>query len=47
MAGRYFNDDGEPLMTAAQARFEDSLDEQSASENVYARDDYGDYLGWD
>ena len=35
MANRYFNDAGEPLMTAAQARFEDYLDD-------YPRDPYDD-----
>lgn len=37
MSGRYFNDEGEPMITAAQARFEDALDEQAAYEAM------GDY----
>jgi hypothetical protein len=36
---RYFNDNGEPLMTAAQARFEDELDMESVHEPM----DPGDY----
>lgn len=44
MSGRYFNEDGEPLMTAAQARFEDDLDSER---DVYDLGDYDDYVGWD
>ena len=41
---RYFNDAGEPLMTAAQARFEESLDMDRAHEPV--DDDYDNpYIG--
>ena len=36
---RYFNDEGEPLMTAAQARFEDYLDMDSDAGDPYD-DDY-------
>lgn len=37
----YFNEAGEPLMTAQQANFEAYLDEQSAAESYLDRDDFG------
>jgi hypothetical protein len=41
---RYFNDVGEPLMTASQVRLEDELDELSRYEQLDAAD-YGDTYG--
>lgn len=40
---RYFNDAGEPLMTAAQARFEDYLDADADPGDPYDDDRYADY----
>lgn len=41
MSRRYFNDEGEPMMTAAQGHLEDYYDQLSAQE--YAEEDhYGD-----
>lgn len=39
--GRLFNEEGEPLMTAAEARFEDYLDDQAREDAMYDRY-YGD-----
>lgn len=36
----YFNEAGEPIMDAAAARLEASLDEQSAYERQFDDDDY-------
>jgi hypothetical protein len=48
---RYFNDEGEPLMSGEQARFEDYLDQESAADRAYDDhydDDYGpDYDDYD
>jgi hypothetical protein len=38
----YFNEAGEPLMTAAEARFEASLDEQAAYDR-FANPEYDEY----
>jgi hypothetical protein len=38
MSGRYFNDEGEPIITASAARFEDYLDMDSDSGDP--QDDY-------
>lgn len=37
MPSRLFNDEGEPLMTAAQARFEAYLDDQPDEDAHYDR----------
>ncbi|UEM46390.1 hypothetical protein SEA_ENCELADUS_114 [Mycobacterium phage Enceladus] len=37
MPGRYFNEEGEPLMTAAQARFEAYLDDEPDVDAYYDR----------
>jgi hypothetical protein len=42
--GRYFNDVGEPLMTASQARFEDQLDYEAQFEPMDPQD-YADRYG--
>ena len=40
---RYFNEAGEPLMTASQARLEDELDEMSRYEPSDPGEDPRDY----
>ena len=38
---RYFNEEGEPIIGGAEARFEDYLDQMSAEEGNYYDDDFG------
>lgn len=40
MAGRYVNDEGEPLMTAAEGRFEDYLDMDADAGDPQEMQDY-------